>query len=69
MDDAPRDYLEGQLRAIVGVELRITRLEAKRKLSQNRIAEDFAGVVAGLGDGYAEEQAVAAEMAREAPRR
>jgi len=69
VDDAPRDYLDGQLRAIMGVELRITRLEAKRKLSQNRIEEDFAGVVAGLGDGTPREQAVAVEMAEETPRR
>lgn len=68
VDDAPRDYLDAQLRAIVGVELRLTRLEAKRKLSQNRVAEDVAGVVAGLGTGTAEEQVVAAEMAGERPR-
>jgi transcriptional regulator len=48
VDDAPRAYVEGQLRAIVGVELRITRIEAKAKLSQNRSAEDVAGVIAGL---------------------
>ena len=39
VDDAPRDYIDAQLRAIVGVELRLTRLDAKRKLSQNRIAD------------------------------
>jgi transcriptional regulator len=48
VDDAPRAYVEGQLRAIVGVELLITRIEAKAKLSQNRPAADVAGVVAGL---------------------
>lgn len=69
VDDAPRDHLDDQLRAIVGVELRLTHLEAKRKLSQNRIAEDFEGVVAGLGAGTPAEQAVAAEMAQETPRR
>lgn len=68
VDDAPRDYIDAQLRAIVGVELSITRLDAKRKLSQNRIAADMAGVVAGLAGGTAIEQAVAAEMGREAPR-
>jgi transcriptional regulator len=36
------------LRAIVGFELPISRLEGKRKLSQNRSAEDIAGVQAGL---------------------
>jgi transcriptional regulator len=68
VDDAPRDYLESQLKAIAGVEIRLTGLEAKRKLSQNRLAEDVAGVVAGLGAGSPEEQAVAGEMGRESPR-
>lgn len=48
VDDAPAPFIAGQLRAIVGVEVRITRIEAKAKLSQNRSAEDIAGVVAGL---------------------
>jgi transcriptional regulator len=48
VDDAPRAFIEGQLRAIVGLELQITRIEAKAKLSQNRPLSDVAGVVAGL---------------------
>jgi transcriptional regulator len=48
--DAPPEYVNGQLRAIVGVELTITAVEAKDKLSQNRSALDRAGVVAGLRD-------------------
>ena len=48
VDDAPPAFVAGQLRAIVGVELRISRLEAKAKLSQNRPAADVAGVIAGL---------------------
>lgn len=48
--DAPAEFVEGQLRAIVGVELRITRIEAKSKLSQNRSAADIDGVIAGLDD-------------------
>ena len=47
--DAPERYVAGQLRAIVGIELAVTSVEAKAKLSQNRSAEDRAGVVAGLG--------------------
>jgi len=53
VDDAPPRFVAGQLRAIVGVELRITRVEAKAKLSQNRPPADVDGVVAGtraLGD-------------------
>ena len=48
VDDAPERFIAGQLRAIVGVELRITRVEAKTKLSQNRSDADVGGVVAGL---------------------
>lgn len=48
VDDAPARYVQGQLRAIVGVELVITRIEAKAKLSQNRPPADIAGVAAGL---------------------
>jgi transcriptional regulator len=46
--DAPERFVAGQLRAIVGVELVITRIEAKAKLSQNRPDADIDGVVAGL---------------------
>lgn len=46
--DAPADYLEQQLAAIVGIEIPIARLVGKWKLSQNRPATDRAGVVAGL---------------------
>jgi transcriptional regulator len=48
VDDAPAEFIAGQLRAIVGVELVITRIEAKAKWSQNRPAGDIDGVVAGL---------------------
>ena len=62
VDDAPDRYVSGQLRAIVGVELLITRIEAKTKLSQNRPATDIEGIVAGLHDqGQAES---AADVAR-----
>jgi transcriptional regulator len=50
VDDAPRKFIEGQLRAIVGLELRITRIEAKAKLSQNRSEADQAGAIAGLDE-------------------
>lgn len=53
IDDAPRAYIEGQLRGIVGIELRIERVEASVKMSQNKSAADAAGVVAGLRmDGH-----------------
>ncbi len=47
--DAPSEYVERQLGAIVGVEIPIERLVGKWKVSQNRSADDRAGVVAGLG--------------------
>ncbi|WP_308817022.1 FMN-binding negative transcriptional regulator [Pseudonocardia alni] len=48
VDDAPEAFVRGQLRAIVGVELRIESIEAKLKLSQNRPPADVDGVVDGL---------------------
>jgi transcriptional regulator len=62
VDDAPPGYIETQARAIVGLELRITRLEGKRKLSQNRDDDDVRRVIAGLDDGTPEERGVAAAM-------
>jgi len=56
--DAPPAFIDGQLRGIVGVELTVTRVEAKAKLSQNRGAADRAGAIEGLhgedGPGSAE---------------
>jgi transcriptional regulator len=46
--DAPADFIDGMLRGIVGFALPIARLEGKWKMSQNRPAQDRAGVVAGL---------------------
>jgi transcriptional regulator len=48
VEDAPADYIEGMLKAIVGFSIAITRLEGKRKLSQNRSAADIAGVQTSL---------------------
>ena len=46
--DAPADYIDTMLRAIVGIEIPLTALIGKWKVSQNRPAADRAGVVAGL---------------------
>lgn len=54
--DAPSDFLAGQLKGIVGVEIEITRIEGKWKVSQNRSDADRRGVAEGLrvaGDGTA----------------
>jgi transcriptional regulator len=63
VDDAPVEYVEGQLRAIVGIEVRITRIEAKVKLSQNRSKADVDGAVDGLvAEGDRRSLAAAAAM-------
>ena len=66
LTDAPADYVATQARAIVGLELRIARLEAKAKLSQNRSNADIEGAIEGLSMGTPQERAVAEAMRREA---
>jgi transcriptional regulator len=46
--DAPGPYIEGQLRAIVGIELRIARIEGKWKMSQNQPSANQAGAAEAL---------------------
>jgi len=59
--DAPEDFVRAQLRGIVGLRMPLTRIDAKRKMSQNRNAVDRAGVVAGLTErDDASDRAVAA---------
>lgn len=48
VSDAPPAFVKAQLRGIIGLRLPIDRLDGKRKMSQNRSAEDRAGVAAGL---------------------
>jgi transcriptional regulator len=48
VSDAPADYLERMLQAIVGIEILVESVEGKWKVSQNRSAADRAGVAAGL---------------------
>lgn len=60
MDDAPRPYIDALMRGIVGVELHAERIEAKRKLSQNKTGADFNGVADGLAES---DDAMAQEIA------
>lgn len=60
MSDAPQEYIDALIKAIVGVEIAIERIEAKRKLSQNKSQADRWGVIAGLRDDG--EQALAQAM-------
>ena len=48
VEDAPPDYIDKMLGGIVGVELAITSLEGKWKVSQNRALEDRESAIAGL---------------------
>ncbi|MHB1058318.1 MAG: FMN-binding negative transcriptional regulator [Rhodanobacter sp.] len=66
VSDAPDDHIEKSLRAIVGLEVAIERIDGKFKLSQNHPARNCAGVIAGLrerdGDGDAELAALMAQQ-------
>jgi transcriptional regulator len=58
--DAPEEFIQAQIKAIVGVEIEITDIAGKWKASQNRPAADRAGVIAGLealGDETSREMA------------
>ena len=61
--DAPDDFVQQMLRAIVGIEIPIGSLVGKWKLSQNRSAADLAGTVSGLESGDAPARATARWMA------
>ncbi|MCP8687945.1 FMN-binding negative transcriptional regulator [Marinobacterium sedimentorum] len=50
LDEAPADFIAAQMKAIVGIEIPITHLDGKWKLSQNRNAADRSGVIQGLRD-------------------
>lgn len=56
VSDAPTEYIEKMLNAIVGIELTITRIQAKWKVSQNRDVKDRDGVAQGLSGQHATER-------------
>jgi transcriptional regulator len=62
VDDAPAPFVAAQLRAIVGIEIPITRIAGKWKMSQNRPEADRAGVIAGM---RAEGETILADMVAE----
>ena len=78
VSDAPPDYIDAMLKAIVGIEIEVTSVEGKFKLSQNRDAADRTGVVLGLeadaslerqpeADALAQAMQAAEERRRETP--
>lgn len=69
--DAPPEYIEQQLRGIVGLEIPVARLIGKWKVNQNRSAADRDGVVRALrarGDADALAMADVVEQETKAPR-
>ncbi len=68
VESLPQNYVRAQMKGLVGFEIRITRMEGKFKLSQNREREDFENVIAKLrASGEPDAQQVAEEMARIQP--
>ena len=64
VDDAPADYIQKMLSAIVGIEIPIARMIGKWKVSQNRDEADRAGVAAGLVEGGSADNLRMAEAVR-----
>ena len=62
VSDAPADYMASQLRSIVGLRIPITRLEGKKKMSQNRSEADRRGVAQGLAASQRPAERAAAEL-------
>lgn len=70
VSDAPAEFIAQQMKAIIGVELPIDRIEGKWKMSQNRSAADIDGVVRALGESEsANDRAVAAIVQERRPPR
>lgn len=68
VSDAPEDFVALQLKAIVGLEIPITRLDGKWKVSQNRPAADREGVIKGLRELSGEDAAAMATLVKERSR-
>ena len=62
VSDAPQDYMAAQLRGIVGLRIPVTRLEGKKKMSQNRSEADRRGVAEGLAESARPEERAAARL-------
>ena len=62
--DAPPDYIDSQIKAIVGIEIEVTSIEGKAKLSQNRSANDRASVREHLSEADFSDRQVARRMGR-----
>lgn len=65
MSDAPEDYIAELLRNIVGIEIELTRVQGKRKLSQNRDPRDFDSTIRALEERGRGELASAMRRAKD----
>ncbi|MBY0531468.1 MAG: FMN-binding negative transcriptional regulator [Xanthobacteraceae bacterium] len=65
VSDAPEDYIQRQIKGIVGVRLHVESIEGKAKLNQNRSSADQEGVVAGLSPSARASDREVAEQMRE----
>jgi transcriptional regulator len=64
VSDAPETFVAAQMKSIIGLEIPISRIEGKWKVSQNRPAVDQAGVVAGLRGGGDDAEIMASHVAQ-----
>ena len=62
MSDAPVDFVDNRLGAIVGLEIPLARLVGKWKMSQNRPATDISGFVDGLRETQGADAAEVAKL-------
>lgn len=60
--DAPREFTEKLMQAIVGFEIVITHLEGKWKMSQNQPLENRRGIIDGLGTHAADQASLLATL-------
>jgi len=67
VSDAPADYIDQLLRAIVGIEITVERIEGRWKMSQNRSEADRVGVAAGLQQIGSEEARAVAALVQPSP--
>jgi len=67
MGDAPPDFIQTMLQAIVGIEIEVTRLVGKAKLSQNKAAADRTGAINGVRQRETDVATALAEAMLNAP--
>jgi transcriptional regulator len=69
IDDAPRDFIERQLRALVGFEIAIEDMQGTWKESQNKALKDWTGVKSGLESSESPDAVEIAQLIEERARR